>query len=267
MAPIFVLLYTAAEFLIADLWDELVSDQIKCFLVNCATNTGGVITFDYDCFMRQLNERINLLDLTEEQLRLYGQIAYLIYFIGGIDALNLAGRTTEITSGDCGECGTCEDYSDTMPTELGPKTIIPQLDSGNATLPILPAVTPLGSYSSGTLGGRTGYISQSTYEGNPAVAVLVDLGRLCEVTAWSIETYSTDDHTHCDGFLNYGFLDADFEQIIPSYGGICWGGDSDWKTMYQTSISVNARYLFMALFGSSGSTVALKEIAVVVNEV
>jgi len=172
---------------------------------------------------------------------------------------------TAIETADCAECVECEDYVDTMDTELGPKTIIPQVNSGNSSLPILPAVTPMGAYNAGTMGGHTGYIEQGTFEGNPAVAVLVDLGTTCEITAWSVETYSTDDSHLCDGFAVWGMLDEDFNQIIPSYGSDCWGADSAWKTLYQTAISVDARYLFVAVYGSSGSTVALDDIAVVVN--
>jgi len=265
LAPIFTALYTFMEYLIADLWDEAVSEQIKCFLVNCATNDAGVVTFDYECFLAKMRANINLFDLTEEQLRLYGQIAYLLYFIGGAAGLNLAGGTTEIETDDCSDCVECEDYVDTMDTELGAKTIIPQVDSGNSTLPILPAVTPLGSYNAGSLGGHTGYIEQGTYEGNPGVAVLIDLGTTCTITAWSVETYSTDDSHLCDGFVVWGMLDEDFNQIIPSYGSGCWGADAAWRTLYQTAISVTARYLFIALYGSSGSTNALDDIVVVVT--
>jgi len=264
-APIFTALYTLMEFLIADLWDEAVSEQIKCFLVQCATNEGGVVTFDYECFLAKMRASINLFDLTEEQLRLYGQIAYLLYFIGGAAGLNLAGGTTEITEAICDDCVECIDYLDTMPTELGAKTFIPQVDSGNSTLPIMPAITPLGSYNSGSLGGRTGYIEQGIYDGAPGVAVLIDLGTECEITAWSVETYSTDDSHLCDGFIVYGMLDGDFAQIIPSYGSGCWGADAAWRTASQTAISVTARYFFLAVYGSSGSTVAIKEVTIVVN--
>jgi len=98
---VFSALYTALEFIGADLWDSAVSDQIKCFLVECATNTDGVVTFDYECFIAKLTSLTNNFSLTESQLRLYLQITYILYFIGGIDGLNLAGGTTEITEAEC----------------------------------------------------------------------------------------------------------------------------------------------------------------------
>jgi len=102
---VFGALYSALEFIGADLWDEDVSTQIRCFLVDCANNDGGVITFDWDCFNGKLESLTNDFSLTESQLRLYLQIGFMLYFIGGADGLNLAGRTTAITEADCEDCG------------------------------------------------------------------------------------------------------------------------------------------------------------------
>lgn len=106
--------YAALEYIGADLWTNDVSNQITCFLQDCATNDGGVVTFDYWCFIDKLNSMANEFSLTEGQLRLYVQIGYLFYFIGGIDGLNLAGGTTAITSDDCSFCdcsGTSVNFS------------------------------------------------------------------------------------------------------------------------------------------------------------
>jgi len=105
--PIFTALYSALEYLFADLWDEDVSKQIECFLVECASNDAGVVTFDYACFTAKLNSIDTGFGLTAEQIRLYIQIAYLLYCIGGVDMLNLAGATTAITEADCDECTYC----------------------------------------------------------------------------------------------------------------------------------------------------------------
>lgn len=102
---VFAALYTALEYLGADLWDENFTDQMVCFLLDCAVNTDGVVTFDWDCFMADLNSLTDSFGLTELQLRLYLQVSYILYFIGGIDGLNLAGRTTEISDDVCGACG------------------------------------------------------------------------------------------------------------------------------------------------------------------
>jgi len=101
----FEALFKALEFITADLWTEDFTSQLTCTLQNCAINTDGVVTFDWDCFNDAMNEQANDFGLTDTQLRLYIQVGYILYFIGGGDALNLAGRTTEITNDDCSFCG------------------------------------------------------------------------------------------------------------------------------------------------------------------
>lgn len=98
---VFSLLFSALSYLFADLWDDDFERQMKCFLVDCASNDAGVVTFDWDCFNEHLNSLANDFGLSEVQLRLYIQVGYLLYFIGGGSALDLAGRTTAITSADC----------------------------------------------------------------------------------------------------------------------------------------------------------------------
>jgi len=103
---IFSILYSVLEFAIADLWTPEFTDQLVCILKDCASNDGGVVTFDWDCFNAGLNEQLNSFSLTSEQLRLYVQIQLMLSIIGGVDALNLAGATTAITDDEC-PCGWC----------------------------------------------------------------------------------------------------------------------------------------------------------------
>jgi len=107
LLPIFAAFYAALSYLTADLWDADFSNQMICFLQECANNDAGVVTFDYDCFVGKLNSLADGFGLTEVQVRLYLQVSYLIYFIGGIDGLNLAASTTDITNDDCSFCA-CE---------------------------------------------------------------------------------------------------------------------------------------------------------------
>lgn len=104
--------FLALSYLTADLWTEDFSKQIICFLVACASNDGGVVTFDWDCFNKQLNSLANEFSLSETQLRLYIQFGYILLFIGGADGLNLAGGTTEIETQDCSDCadGWCYEW-------------------------------------------------------------------------------------------------------------------------------------------------------------
>lgn len=99
-------IYAAVEFIAADVWDETFTEALICVLIDCATNTDGVVTFDYNCVNKALYNRINLFDLSETQLRLWGQVAFIIQSIGGSDGLNQAGAATAITEADCSFCAT-----------------------------------------------------------------------------------------------------------------------------------------------------------------
>ena len=101
---IFEALFQALQYVTADLWTEDFTKQFTCLLLNCAINTDGVVTFDWDCFNAALLAQVNTGGLSEVQMRLYVQIGYILYFIGGVDGLNLAGRTTAITNDDCSYC-------------------------------------------------------------------------------------------------------------------------------------------------------------------
>jgi len=101
---VFSVLYGLLEFVGADLWDDAFTDTLTCILQGCATNDAGVVTFDYTCFNDQLAAQTNIFDLTFEQLRLFGQLQYLLLVIGGADALDQAGATTAITDDDCSFC-------------------------------------------------------------------------------------------------------------------------------------------------------------------
>jgi hypothetical protein len=95
--------YESLEFIGADLWDVTFTATMKCILLDCASNTDGVVTFDFECVNQALAAQTNPFDLTASQIRLFGQLQYLFMIFGG-DGLNAAGATTEITEADC-DCG------------------------------------------------------------------------------------------------------------------------------------------------------------------
>jgi len=101
LLPIFIAAYAIVAFITADLWDSNFTDQLVCILLNCAVVDGDIVTFDWDCFNNALWEQLNDFGLSTEQLRLYGQIQIILSIIGGVDALNLAGATTDITDDTC----------------------------------------------------------------------------------------------------------------------------------------------------------------------
>jgi len=106
---IFEALFKALEYVTADLWTEEFTNDFVCLLLGCVNNDAGVVTFDWDCFNAAMLRQANSGGLSEVQLRLYIQIGYMIYFIGGVDGLNLAARTTAITDDTC-ECEWCRTY-------------------------------------------------------------------------------------------------------------------------------------------------------------
>jgi len=100
----FGLVYKALDYITADLWDEDFTQKLECLFLNCAQNDAGVVTFDWSCIEDGLQGLATEGGFNELQTRLNLQIGYILMFIGGVDALNLAARTTDITNDDCSDC-------------------------------------------------------------------------------------------------------------------------------------------------------------------
>jgi hypothetical protein len=101
---LFGVFYSIMEFVTADLWTEGFNDTFTCVLLSCASEDAEVVHFDYECVLRQLSNATELtLDL--EEVRLFGQIAYLLNFIGA-QGLDAAGATTGVEEPEC-DCA-CE---------------------------------------------------------------------------------------------------------------------------------------------------------------
>jgi len=174
-------LYQALSYLTADLWTEDFSKQIECFLIDCATNTEGVVTFDWECFMEKLNSLANDFALSEVQIRLYLQFGYILQFLGGVDALNLAGGSTAITDDDCSYCIGCDDFACDMVGELCENVYIADIVSNDIfILPTYPGSQ--GDYvSSGGVNTGEGYVGSVYNSGNDSqsVMLLVTLPTAC----------------------------------------------------------------------------------------
>lgn len=254
----FTELYALLSEITDDELDDETKEELKCILLNNGEVIDGAAHFNFDAVVDEVNSRWGLLDVN-----IWAAIEYILRVIqpGGLD---MAGSTGVATDETCA-CGECITFNASLDDGLDAGVFIPQVNSDNSTLPIMPAITPQGVYNSGSLGGRTGYIAQQPFIDGVSVAVLVDLGQECSINAWSVETFSSEDSHFCDGYVFFGFLDGDFNQIIPSYGGGCWGGDNDWRTLYQTGITVTARYLFAHVMARAGQTVAIKQINVTVD--
>lgn len=113
IVPAFIFLLEAAalafieiaEFMSTDVWDAEFSDLLLCALLDCASDDGEVVTFDYQCVIDNLAKNVDLLNpLAQSQLLLFGQVNFMLSIIG-IDGLNTAGATTAVTDANCDDCG------------------------------------------------------------------------------------------------------------------------------------------------------------------
>jgi len=95
--------YEAMEFITMDLWTEEFSDKLKCLLLYHAGNVGDTVVFDFQALREDLVLQTNWFDPTFSDIRLMGQVQYMLQFIGS-EGLNHAGATTEIESDDCDFC-------------------------------------------------------------------------------------------------------------------------------------------------------------------
>jgi hypothetical protein len=109
-------IYAALEFVGADVWTSDFTDDLRCMLYNCATDTAGVVTFDLECFFDQLWTATDIFDITFYEQRLFYQISVIMQFIG-VEGLNVAGGTTEIEEADCSDC--------VLTLDLVPSTVDP----------------------------------------------------------------------------------------------------------------------------------------------
>lgn len=126
---IWTVIYDTLEFIGSDLWTSGFTEELRCILFDVSEDIGGgVIHFNYPLFLDKLARATEITADTYE-LRLFGQIRYIMSFIGS-EGLDAAGGTTGITSADC-DCSACPvSYSDTMQFGLGSRTLA------------LPVVTP-----------------------------------------------------------------------------------------------------------------------------
>jgi len=180
-ALVFRVSYELLEFITADLWTEDFTSNLVCILLACATDVGGVVTFDYECFNSKLAAQTNIFDLTASQLRLFGQIQWMLNTLGGVDALNAAGATTAITSYDCTGCEpeteTCHEYN-------------PMVVDVDYTNDILPVDYLVGTYDSGTFAdGKSLELTNVRVEWTALVGTGVITDGGTRVTVWSDDVY------------------------------------------------------------------------------
>lgn len=103
-------IYAVVAFVSADVWTDDFTAVLQCYLFECASADADVVTYDFQCILDKLAGQTNVFDLTFTQLRLFGQLYYLLQMIG-VDGLNYSGSATAITDATC-DCGWCVAYSE-----------------------------------------------------------------------------------------------------------------------------------------------------------
>jgi len=162
--------YEVVETLASDVWPGSFTDDLACFLLQFATDTASVVTFDWAAARAGiLTNFLNAAGaFSAADALLWGQVGYLfdILAAGGIDT---AGSTTGVTSYDCSACLFGCEFSTIFPGGVMP---------GNLTL--------LEGQFSTTLGVNTGdgAIGTTVFNagsGTQNVRAEVDLGRPCNI--------------------------------------------------------------------------------------
>jgi len=243
---VFGIVYGLIKTFAPDLWDETFSDVLQCALYTCASVDGeGVVTFDWTCAMDSLTS--TPVALTADQLRLYGQLAFIVQMIGGADGLNVAGGTTAITSAtcDCGdECGLLVTF-----IEGDPFTIIPYgygvtwgdgtVDSGFGD----PEPSILSAF--GTDGVSPGF----------GLAVEIDLGASISVDGINLRYWYYRDDTIDALYCQIDLLDSGHGLINNAVPEII-GGQGEWQGLISPVAASGVRYVQIRLAGSGdGMTV------------
>lgn len=245
---VFSVLYGLLEFVGADLWNGDFTNTIVCILQECATNVDGVVTFDYACFNEKLAAQVNIFDLTFAQLRLFGQLQYLLLVIGGVDALNHAGATTAITDDDCSFCPSggsiCVTFDDGDPVTFVPDPEFPLVPAGHLNTDF---GNPLPS----------GHSDLNFSYGNYQlwVGAQVDLGGVFNVTDVNFQFFWYSDSAGGSIFRGIYFLDNDGD-IISQQTEAGVTAQSEWLDQIYTGDPVaGVRYVVAVLGQTSGATI------------
>jgi len=95
------LFWGGIELISDNVWSDGFLDRLICVFKEHATDTGGVVTFDFQA----INADLVMIPVTTlEDILWTVQVEYMLFIIGA-DGLNLAGETTAV-QGACDNCGT-----------------------------------------------------------------------------------------------------------------------------------------------------------------
>jgi len=86
-----------------DLWNADFEEFLYCTFLEHATDDSGVVSFDYDAIVKDINDEIAGVNLDFQRKQLATQVLYLLSIIGA-PGIDWAGTTTAISDDDCSDC-------------------------------------------------------------------------------------------------------------------------------------------------------------------
>lgn len=110
---LFQVFYELMESITADLWTSDFTDKLTCIFLNNAGNVGDTVVFDFNGIRLDMTLQTDWFDPTLSDIRLLGQVQYLLQFVGA-EGINHAGATTTVTDTDCSFCDEtwCYEWND-----------------------------------------------------------------------------------------------------------------------------------------------------------
>jgi hypothetical protein len=93
--------YATIGTFLQDAWDSDFTNDLTCLFLEAASDTDGVVTFDWGAISQSLADRVAETAAPEDAL-LWLQLNYMVLFIG-VEGLNAAGALTAI-AGNCDSC-------------------------------------------------------------------------------------------------------------------------------------------------------------------
>lgn len=245
-AGILELLIQGARYATADVWDSTFDDIIKCMLYECSSDSGDVVTFDYNCLMQKLYDANVLPPWNEQRARLAAQLALLISVVGGVDALNQLGATTAITEADCdncaGECGLLVTFEPTDPYSIisfgsGTSFGATSIDSGFGE----PAPSAKAHFGTDNV-GLPGF----------GLAIEIDLGAEIAVAGVNFRYwYFRDDTDDIGLYVQINLLD-DAHVGVNVASSVPNESQGEWHGVVSTVSGTGVRYVQIRLAGSGG---------------
>jgi len=97
---LFEVVYAVVEFVGADVWSDGFDARLLCILYACSSVDADVVSYDFQCVIDRLAAQTDVLDLSLAELRLFGQLYYILNFIGS-EGLNYSSGATAITEATC----------------------------------------------------------------------------------------------------------------------------------------------------------------------